>query len=425
MNITKPSIMLTLEETGIELENTVTSEEFIEKARGFKAAFTRIRKLSLIVLVFFMLNLVKSTTKVALDRFQDKLDVKLDITQQAFSKARQKLNPEAIRLIIDNITKKVYQKGFRTWHGYRILAIDGSKIQLPSDKKLKKIFGTYGGSDAAVTAQCSTLFDVLNGIFLDVRMGPISNGERSLAALHLEFLKKVFPDFEDLVLLDRGYPSIELFRLFDSLSKIFIMRIKSKFNVYIDALPLGCHNLKLRQNGEEIKLRIIKFKLPTGETETLVTNLFDYNLGQKHFMELYSLRWGVEVRYNTLKHGLEIENFSSRTEGGIYQDFYVAALFHNIVTIGSWEAQEIIDENDKTKTKKYEYKVNLNQAVGAFKDRFIEALFESDPERRAEKLRTIINKLVKAVSPIRPNRSVPRNPNPRKANFYHNKKSNC
>jgi hypothetical protein len=121
--------------------------------------------------------------------------------------------------------------------------------------------------------------------------------------------------------------------------------------------------------------------------------------------------------YDVLKHGLEIENFSSRTEESIHQDFYVAVLFHNILTIASWEAKKIIDENDITKTKKYKYKVNLNQAVGSLKDSFVESLLESDPERRAKIFRAIINRLVKAVSPIRPNRLVTRNQNPRKANF--------
>jgi hypothetical protein len=152
------------------------------------------------------------------------------------------------------------------------------------------LFGTSGGSESAVTAQASTLFDILNGIILDARLGPMANGERSLAALHLEFLKNAFPDFKDLVIFDRGYPSFELFQLCLSLSISFIMRVKSKFNCDIDALSLGCHNFKLRQDGEEIKLRIIKFKLSTGETQTLATNQFDYSLGQKHFMELYSLR---------------------------------------------------------------------------------------------------------------------------------------
>jgi hypothetical protein len=314
---------------------------------------------------------------------------------------------------------------FLTWRGFRILAIDGSKIQLPSDNKLKEVFGTSGGSDVAVTARGSTLFDVLNGLVLDVLLSPKKTDERSQAELHLEYLKGAFPDSKDLILFDRGYPSFQLFCYCQSRSIKFVMRVKSKFNTDIDKLPLGCHNFTLRRGVEEIKLRIIKFKLSTNVTETLATNLFDYSLGQKHFKRLYFLRWGIEVDYDMLKNGLQIENFSSRTEVGVRQDYYATALFHNLVKIRTWEAQEIVDENDKTKTKKYKYKVNFNQAIGFYKDRFIEALLEIDLKKQEETIREIIRRLVKAVSPIRPNREVPRNPNPRKAKFYYNKKCNC
>jgi hypothetical protein len=372
-----------------------------------------------------MLKLVKNTTRVAIDRFPMVLNVELNISQQAFSKARQKFNAEALRLLMDEVNEAVYQSGYRTWRGFRVLAIDGTKIQLPSDKKLKKVFGTSGGSDAAVTAQGSTIFDVLNRIVLDARLGPMTNSERTQAVPHLDYLNSAFPCSKDLVVFDRGYPSFELFQDCEARSIKYIMRVRSKFNSDIDKLELGCHNFTLCQKGKEINLRIIKFRLSTGETETLATNLFDYKLGQKHFKKLYSLRWGIEVRYGMLKHGLEIENFSCRTVEGIYQDFYVTVLFHNIVIIGSWEAQALIDESDKTRPKKYKYKVNFNQAVGFCKDRFVEALLESDPDKQAESIREIIKRLVKAVSPIRPNRIVPRNPNPRKAKIYHNKKSNC
>jgi hypothetical protein len=74
------------------------------------------------------------------------------------------------------------------------------------------------------------------------------------------------------------------------------MRVKSKFNVLIDELGLECHNFVLKNNlGEEIKCRIIKFILKNNEIESLITNVFDYKLGTKHFKELYFLRWPIET----------------------------------------------------------------------------------------------------------------------------------
>jgi hypothetical protein len=69
--------------------------------------------------------------------------------------------------------------------------------------------------------------------------------------------------------------------------------------------------------------------------------------------------------------------------------------------------------------------VNVNHAVGTFKDRFILALLEPDPEKRAAQTEKIIKLLCKHAVPERKDRSSPRNPSPRKARFHYNMKSNC
>jgi hypothetical protein len=256
-----------------------------------------------------MFNLVKNTTSVALNRFFNAINVASTVTQQAFSKARSKFSWLALRLLNEKVTKVVYDKRYKIWRGYRLLAIDGTKTQLPADKKLKKVFGTSSGSEAAVSAQGSTFVNVLNGFIVDALLEPMSNCERTLATRHFSFLKEFFPDSKDLVIFDRWYPSFELIRHCVSLGTTFVMRLRTKFNREIDDLPHGCHNFTLSQNGQGIRLRVIKFKLAEDVDETLLANLFDYGLGERHFKEIYSLRWGIEVKYDILKHGLEIENF--------------------------------------------------------------------------------------------------------------------
>ena len=136
------------------------------------------------------------------------------------------------------------------------------------------------------------------------------------------------------------------------------MRVRSKFNISIDALGIGCHNFVLKsKENEEIKCRIIKFKLSNNEIETLITNLFDYNLGIKHFQELYFLRWPIETEFSILKNDLEIENFSSITIEGIHQDFFIAICMTNIISVAAHQSQIIIDKERKDK------KININIKV--------------------------------------------------------------
>ena len=52
---------------------------------------------------------------------------------------------------------------------------------------------------------------------------------------------------------------------------------------------------------EKLKLRIVNIQLPTGETETLATNLFDESMTIEDFKEIYNKRWTIETTYDKLK----------------------------------------------------------------------------------------------------------------------------
>ena len=202
------------------------------------------------------------------------------------------------------------------------------------------------------------------------------------------------------------------------------MRVREKFSLSIDGLRRGDHIVELNQNGHRIKVRVIKLRLTSGETETLVTDITDRKISARTFKSLYFMRWPVETKYNEIKNKLEIENFSGRLVDNIRQDFYAAMVLTNLAADFFEEAQEAVEKEQKGKDIKYRYKVNVNHEIGVLKDRLIQAMLEDDDKKRGEKFQEIVNLLQKRLTPIRPNRSNPRNI-PRKAKFHHNHKSNC
>jgi hypothetical protein len=107
------------------------------------------------------------------------------------------------------------------------------------------------------------------------------------------------------------------------------------------------------------------------------------------------MRWPVETKYGELKLKLEVENFSGRTEVAIRQDFFISAMLSNVIGVAANEAQPAIDIAREEKKNKHRYKVNVNHAVGTFKDRFILVLLEPDPEKRAAQTEKIIKLLCK------------------------------
>lgn len=404
----------------------ICSAEYIAAARLHPGDFTRDRKMNFPKLMAFMMNLVRTSTQTALDRFFAQIgEAHISMTQQSFSEARQKLNPKACKALMLNTVSTVYAHGTNKWHGMNIVAIDGSKVQLPDDKRLLETFGGTGRGGSSPTAQASLAYDVLNDIAVDAEIEPLSVGEHELAKRHIERIGNMKESFRALIVMDRGYSSSELMSFADRNGVKFLVRLRRKFNVAIDELGLGIHDFGLSTANGILAVKIVKFRLDSGEIETLVTNIADKRMGPNAFKQLYFLRWGIETEYGAIKLKFAVENFSGRTEIAIRQDFFVTLTLSNIVSVAVNEAQPAVDLARADKNNKHLYKVNLNQAVGSFKDRYILALLDPDPESCANKTAEIIALIGKHVVPQRCGRSVPRNPSPRQSRFHHNMKLNC
>jgi hypothetical protein len=201
------------------------------------------------------------------------------------------------------------------------------------------------------------------------------------------------------------------------------MRVKTKFNDDVDLQTASDGYVTLKKDGQSMKVRVIKIQLPSGEIETLLTNLSHKTATTEDFKDLYFLRWKVECHYNILKNKLELENFSSRTIDGIKQDFYVALYQVNALAALSHDAQSKADERREGKENKYEYQINRNEAIGIFKSHFIQSILGKSGKKQQASLRKMVEFSSREVVPIRPNRSNTRNPSPRRSKFHHNQKS--
>jgi hypothetical protein len=368
--------------------------------------------------------MIKESSQNALERYFGKIGETIHMSQQAFSLARQNIKWEALLELFEVTVRETYKLGIKRWKGFRLFAIDGTKISLPADKGLREYFGTAGAGQTSPTAQGSLLYDVCNDLITDALIEPMSADERSLAERHIEKLATMEDFGKEMILFDRGYASKELIQLLENRKISFLMRVRHKFDVGIDELPRGSFEITLDKGGGPITVRVIKFRLPGGEIETLITDLRDKKYNVPMFKSLYFKRWPVETKYDELKKKLEIENFSGRIVDNIRQDFYAAMTIDNIASGLYWEAQEEVEKGQRQKENKWEYQVNVNHEIGVLKDRLILTLLEDDAERRGNMLDEIVSLLGKRIIPIRPNRSLPRNI-PRKARFHHNHKSNC
>ena len=377
-------------------------------------------------MVLFVLQSPKTTLSTGIRRFFKELEIDKTMTQQSVSESKAKLRWEGIEYIFKNASvAELVTLNRNTWNEHFIYAIDGSKIALPMDKKLLDFFGAVGRGAKSPSAQGSILYDILNDIVIDAHIEPIKTDERALAMRHIDALETINPEDKRIVIFDRGYPSVELIKTLEERGLKYVMRVRNKFNLAIDAQTEDDGIVKLNEDGSPMELRVVKIKLDSGEIETLLTNIYECKLGVEDFKELYFLRWPIETKYNQLKNKLELENFSSRTVDGIKIDFYAAMYMTNFMASVEHDVKAKIEAQRQSKGNKYTYKTNKNELIGVLKDYFIVAIAHDCDRKRQEIIDKILKEAQQNVVPVRGGRKVARNPYPRSSKFHHNQKSNA
>jgi hypothetical protein len=406
-------------------KDIIYNPAFKEMARKSSKFFTRNRKMPFEDLVIFMLFHLKCSIPSSLRRYFKIKEENTTMSQQSLSEAREKLTVDAFKYLYRKSIETIIQYRTLMWHGYRIYANDGSKITLPDDAKLLRYYGAVGRNVTSPTAQASAMYDVLNDTLVDVEIAPITTDERKLALQHINATKDLCVDDKKLNIYDRGYASFDFIKELETLGLFYLMRVKTKFNADIDAQTATDGYVWIEKDGKRIHVRVIKFELNNGETETLITNITDKRLGKNAFKKLYFMRWPIETKYGVIKKKLQLENFSARSVEGIQQEFFASMYLTNFVAAAAFDIQSDIKNLRKDKPNKYEYKANVNELIGILKDKVILAIAETSTTKQAELMNNILEEAKRFVVPIRSDRTVYRNPFPRDSDFHHNQKVNC
>ena len=362
------------------MRKEVIRGDSILKYKMAKSDFTRSRKQSFHGTIIFIINFLTKSLSVEIDNFIGFINQNIkekevkNFTKSAFVQCRNKIKPEVFKFLSDNLIQEFYtdnEESIKLWNGFRLLAIDGSRLTLPETKELEGIYGKTKNQSktGVVQARTSVLYDVLNKFAIDGSLSPLSTGERVLAINHLAFSQK-----GDLIIYDRGYPSFDL--IYEHLERglDFLIRVKTDFSdLTREFYQSGLNsNIVKMYPGRDARLskkpyskdtfreiRIVRVELPSGEVEILISSLTDLNkYPNSIFKDLYYLRWGVETFYDELKNKIKAEHFSGYSNHSILQDFYAALFVSNVQSLIVGEINdELALGSGRTK---YQYKVNCN-----------------------------------------------------------------
>ena len=314
----------------------IRSYDFLCSSRNDPNYFTRKGKIGFVNLIAFTVNFVKKSLQLELDSFFDLIHSDVSMTKQAFSQARHKISHEPFKMLFDTTVQLGRSEdGMDTFKGLHVSAIDGTTIALENMPELVDYFGCSGAGATAATARASVLYDVLNEVLLDARITKLSCGERELASQHILRLQEM-GIVNDLIIFDRGYASAQLIAQLFASGAHFLMRVKRKFNKDIDALTASDAVVDLTHGQKVYRIRVIKFPLPSGEIETLITDLPQDRFETTDFQALYFKRWPIETRNDALKIKLQLENFTGKTVLSVFQDFYASMFLSNMATFAKY-----------------------------------------------------------------------------------------
>ena len=367
---------------------------------------------------------VKSSLQRELDSFYKEItgsDFNIrEVTKGAFTQARSKLSHEVFIRMNQSVNDTFYSEApYLVWNKMRLLSVDGTRLVLPNHKSVKEEFGEHSFGPKADSkrslAMGSFLYDPINMLTLDAQIAPYASSERELLYKHLEKVKK-----GDLLLLDRGYPSIALIFLLTALGIRFCMRMKENWWLSVkEFLESGkeqqyvsfCLPQKDRELLKDypwmyekvIKCRLVSVSLPNGEKEILCTSLMDSRrYPVEDIAELYHYRWNEEEGYKLFKSRLEVENFSGKTALAVKQDFFAKVFIMSLCATLAFPIEEKVKkEYEQEKELKHQQKINRTNALSMTRDICI-GLFLKKLIKRALKA---FDKIVKATREIiRPDR---------------------
>lgn len=407
-----------------KVKSEIQEEGYKEKNKKKPEDFTRERKINFYQTCVLVLETAQKGMRKAIKEFMKTTNVEYEnYSKAAFCKARQKVKPEAFLGITELVAKDFYQEyPVKTQNGYRILAIDGSRLNLPNTEENMERFGGQSNQQGQqAQAILSLLYDVLNHVVVDARVGKAFGNERELAKEHLDEYEK-YKDSKTIITADRGYPSEDMIEAFEKHGVYYVLRTnKNEFWKEIKDVKDKddiCIERKCKDK-QTLKVRVITVKLSDDTEETLLTNMFDTNLDVDFFKEVYRLRWKIESNYNLLKNQMQLENFSSILSNCILQDIYAQTFLLNLAACLETECNDDIDKINESGRRKYPVTVNRTVCISELSDNVIE-LFWASSRIKDKIFKHIQEVMMKNLTVIRDDRSFPRDSSNHPALKFHN-----
>lgn len=415
-----------------KIQDKITKETY----RNNDKYFIRNRKMNFEKVILYGLNKRGLTSKMEIEDFTELINM-TDISSPAVLKQRLKLNGKIYLDMMQENLKGFYEEfkdEVKLFNGYILSAIDGSDFEIPNTKLTREKYNELHQEETVSRATISNMFDVLNHYVMDTVIDKYDASERQMAQKNYNNVKKLELPYPIIRTMDRGYGSLVDMYYSNKNNDKYVVRLKkSDFKKQIQNMESNDEIINIEyqydriryykdeypefykimeETKENIKLRIVILDSKNGEKVILATNLSKEDFDYEKMIELYRLRWEIELNYHILKESLKIETITSSNDIIIYQDIYSQMLVYNLIQTFKQDAEKNIDQSKY----KNEMKINMNMATGFVKKALVKIILEKNINKQNRMFELLEQKIEKYLIPIKKDRHYPRNKN--KKNKY-------
>jgi len=332
------------------LMGVIPYDKVLEALKKCDASTKRYRKLPLELMVYYVICMTLYA-KVSLQEvlrciFEGCNKLKLPLScgiidgRGGISNARNRLGSEVMRVLFEIVCMPIaipqtIGAFYRKW---RLVAIDGSTLDLPDEKANREFFGVPGasrGKAAFPKMRFTALLEVGTHAIFAAAHGAYKEHENTLA-------KKILPALKAGMLLlgDRGFGCFPIYSEAIKTGADLLFRVRGvmKF-ACVNTLGDGSYLSKLYPSPEDrrkdtngIAIRVIEYRLKGGkEKYVLITSILDpAQAPAAELAAVYHERWEIEMGYDEIKNHLKEpgECLRSKTPELVIQEFYGYLLTH-------------------------------------------------------------------------------------------------
>ncbi len=350
----------------------------------------------------------------------------------AFNQQRNKLLPETFEFLFHEFNSRFPEE--KTYRGYRLLACDGSDLNISRNPKDTETYFQSQPTDKGFNQlHLNAMFDLCNRRYIDAVIQAGRKENESLAMTQM--IDRYNGEEKTIFIADRGYETYNIFAHTQQKGMYYLIRVKdggggsmvSGFKLpETDEFDCSVHFILTRKQTNAVKenpslykimpkaspfdyldlhdnkfypmnFRVLRFAITENTYECIITNLPKEAFPVEEIKKIYAMRWGIETSFRELKYAIGLSCFHSKKVEYIQQEIYARLILYNYCEIITMNV--VIHQKDT----KYEYQMNYTIAIHICKHFLRNDISPPNVEMLIQK----------NLLPVRPGRSDPRKVRPK------------